>query len=142
MSKNQRDPEKEALWRERIGAWKSSRHTVTEFCLINHYNVNTFRAWHRVIINRDEEKKSEAGRAIQTHRRRFAKKVRTGIEFAAVKLIETKNEELVATEIKCRNFETEFIEVVTPQGFTVRLKGFVEAANFAMILKTIQEVSC
>jgi hypothetical protein len=112
VSTNQRDPEKEALWRERIAKWKASRHTVTEFCLINHYNVNTFRDWLRIIAKRDQEKKTEAGRATQTHRRRFAQKIRPGIEFAGVKLIETRSDEAIATEIKFENSKTETIELV------------------------------
>ena len=55
VSKNNRDLEKEALWRERINEWKRSPENVAEFCRRREINEHTFRSWQKVLARRDSE---------------------------------------------------------------------------------------
>jgi hypothetical protein len=43
VPRSTREPEKEAIWRERIDGWKTSPLSVTVYCKENNYNENTFR---------------------------------------------------------------------------------------------------
>jgi hypothetical protein len=137
-----RDPEKEALWRERIDGWKASPLSVTVYCKENDYNENTFRAWQKVIANRDIEARNDNGRLLQTRRQRLRQQdKKTQPVFAPVKLVNQASTAIVAREIRMGESRGGSIEVLTPGGYIVRLPLVSDLPTICMVLKAIEGAS-
>jgi hypothetical protein len=143
VPRSTRDPEKEAIWRERIDGWKSSPLSVTVYCKENNFNENTFRAWQKVIANRDIEARNESARLLQTRRQRLRQQEKTETQpvFAPVKLVERDCTAIVAKEIRMGESRDGFIEVLTPGGYIVRLPLVSDLPNICMVLKAIEGAS-
>lgn len=143
MSKSTRDPEKEALWRKRIDGWKTSPLSVTLYCKENGINENTFRAWQKVIANRDHEARTEnSARLLQTRRQRLRQQAREALPiFAPVKVIDQASTEIVAREIRMGESRGGCIEVLTPGGYAVRLPLVPDLPTICMLFKAIEGVS-
>lgn len=54
MSKNQRDPAKEAFWRKTLQRFATSGLSVREFCRREQVTESAFYAWRRTLGERDE----------------------------------------------------------------------------------------
>lgn len=138
MSNDRRDSEKEALWRERITAWKSSPETVAGFCGSHGLNEHTFRSWQKVIVARDAENRQNGERIRPGRRRKLLSLKLEKLEFAPVTLVE-KPSEAVANEIKFAEQRYGSIEIVTPRGYVVRLPVSIDLAILQLVLSAINQ---
>ncbi len=139
MSNSTRDPEKEALWRERIAGWKTSPLTVAQYCKDCDLNENTFRAWQKVIANRDQEARTESAKLLQARRQRLRQQSKeVAPVFAPVKLVDQARTEIVAREIRIGENRGCGIEVLTPGGYVIRLPLAADLPTIAMVMKAIE----
>jgi hypothetical protein len=58
-----RDIDKEAFWRSHISAWKKSKLSIRQYCIINtDISESSFRSWRRELDLRDREELQPSGK--------------------------------------------------------------------------------
>lgn len=60
MAKQQRDPQRERLWREVVADFQRSGRTVREFCVQRRLPESAFHYWRRELLRRDAEPASSS----------------------------------------------------------------------------------
>jgi hypothetical protein len=129
-----RDPEKEKYWRLMIAAWQSSGLSKTQFCIQENIKVASLCSWITVIESRDAEarregfQKERAIRKREQRKRSRAKAKQSSSTFVEAKLATSKSH----IEVMPSGAQ---IEILTPDGFVVKLPG---GSNSALLFAVLQ----
>lgn len=129
----ERDPWKEQMWRRLIADWTTSELSIREFCRRRELSESSFNAWRRELRRRDAEVHAQERVARPASSRNFELGQRGRSETRSTLPL------IVPVEVEHDRATTPTaLEVVLPDGHTIRVRPGYDRATFAWMLAALE----
>ena len=127
MSNNKRSAEKEAFWREVLQQYQRSGLSVRSFCERKGIAEQSFYAWRKKLKSRDAEREAPSQRS--EHRQQ-----QSLIPLSVVDPDGAQGSVANGTPT------SPLLEVITPQGVTVRLHRYIDPQQLDLLMAVISRI--